>query len=321
MSQGGANELDSQLRAVGVNKEQRKRLIAAARLGGIPNPLKQLGLKEPDGPEQSSGRRRSRSRSPRRQIAWQPALEAPPPPLVAPGSLPLTIAPSVGPRIVRTPARPAVKVNAKDEDDPDLDSFLAGGRAIMAKAKAMGAARKEQAAKEQVEVDQQKERENEEAAAEERARLEEERRREEEERERQEEERRREARRRARREEKMRRKEQKKRLRAEEEGEPPAQEDEDDSVDDDLDEDAERRRRQQAPSKGFFSQAFKGNQQQRALWSEPIKGHVSNNYKGTSDADLERRFRLIGGGQSAGEKLMTEEEVLAMLRNRKSKGR
>mmetsp|Transcript_54651 Transcript_54651/g.151618 ORF Transcript_54651/g.151618 Transcript_54651/m.151618 type:complete len:314 (-) Transcript_54651:1-942(-) len=309
-----SSELDSQLRAVGVNKEQRKRLIAAARLGGIPNPLKQLGLREP-----SSGERRSRSRSPHRAAAWQAALEAPPPPATS-GALPLAVAPGAGQRLVRAPsARPAPRAGpAKEEDDPDLDSFLAGGRAIMAKAKAMGQARRERVAREQLEVERQQQREQEEAMVIERERQEQERRRQEEERARQEEERRREERRRARREEKLRRKEQKKRQRAEEEEE---LEDEDTADEEPEDDEAERRRRQQAPAKGFFSQAFKGNQQQRALWSEPIKGHVSNNYKGTSDADLERRFRLIGAGaQSAGEKLMTEEEVLAMLRNRKSKG-
>jgi len=305
--------LDSQLRAVGVNKEQRKRLIAAARLGGIPNPLKQLGLKEPvDSPRRS----RTRSRSPRRPATWPTAVEAP-----ASGAGPLALTGGAPARPARAPPRPAAPSRPKDEEDPDLDSFLAGGRAIMAKAKAMGAARREQAAREQEArheaTEKQQQRESEEAAAAERNRLEEMRRKEEEEREREEEEKRREARRRARREEKLRRKEQKKRLRAEEEEEVEEDEDSADTVQ--QDEEAERRRQAQRP--GFFSQAFKGNQQQRALWSEPIKGHVSNHYKGTSDADLERRFRLIGaGGQGAGEKLMTEEEVLAMLRNRKSKG-
>mmetsp|Transcript_26896 Transcript_26896/g.52687 ORF Transcript_26896/g.52687 Transcript_26896/m.52687 type:complete len:315 (-) Transcript_26896:48-992(-) len=312
MSSG--NELDSQLRAVGVNKEQRKRLIAAARLGGIPNPLKQLGLKEPvDSPRRS----RTRSRSPRRNATWPTAVEAAP----ASGAGPLALTGGAPARPARAPPRPAAPARSKDEEDPDLDSFLAGGRAIMAKAKAMGAARREQAAREQEAsreaFDKQQQRETEEALAAERIRLEELRRKEEEEREREEEESRREARRRSRREEKLRRKEQKKRLRAEEEEEI---EEEEDSIDEfHQDEEAERRRQAQRP--GFFSQAFKGNQQQRALWSEPIKGHVSNHYKGTSDADLERRFRLIGaGGQDAGEKLMTEEQVLAMLRNRKSKG-
>lgn len=314
MSSG--NELDSQLRAVGVNKEQRKRLIAAARLGGIPNPLKQLGLKEPvDSPRRS----RTRSRSPRRPATWPTAVEATP----ASGAGPLALTGGAPARPARAPPRPAAPSRSKDEEDPDLDSFLAGGRAIMAKAKAMGAARREQVAREQENRearDVQQQRESEEAAAAERIRLDELRRKQEEEREREEEEMRREARRRARREEKLRRKEQKKRLRAEEEEE--LEPEEDDSAEEvHQDEEAERRRQAQRP--GFFSQAFKGNQQQRALWSEPIKGHVSNHYKGTSDADLERRFRLIGaGGQGVGgnEKLMTEEEVLAMLRNRKSKG-
>jgi len=306
--------LDSQLRAVGVNKEQRKRLIAAARLGGIPNPLKQLGLKEPiDSPRRS----RTRSRSPRRPATWPTAVEATP----ASGAGPLALTGGAPARPARAPPRPAAPSRSKDEEDPDLDSFLAGGRAIMAKAKAMGAARREQAVREQEATREacvkQQERESEEAAAAERIRLEELRRKQEEEREREEEERRREARRRARREEKLRRKEQKKRLRAKEEEELEEEEDSGEEVH--QDEEAERRRQAQRP--GFFSQAFKGNQQQRALWSEPIKGHVSNHYKGTSDADLERRFRLIGAGaQGAGEKLMTEEEVLAMLRNRKSKG-
>lgn len=313
MSSG--NELDSQLRAVGVNKEQRKRLIAAARLGGIPNPLKQLGLKEPvDSPRRS----RTRSRSPRRPATWPTAVEATP----ASGAGTLALTGGAPARPARAPPRPAGPSRKKDEEDPDLDSFLAGGRAIMAKAKAMGAARREQVAREQENRearDVQQQRESEEAAAAERIRLEELRRRQEEEREREEEERRREARRRSRREEKLRRKEQKKRLRAEEQEENELEEEDDSAEEVNQDEEAERRRQAQRP--GFFSQAFKGNQQQRALWSEPIKGHVSNHYKGTSDADLERRFRLIGAGAQGGaEKLMSEEEVLAMLRNRKSKG-
>ena len=52
---------------------------------------------------------------------------------------------------------------------------------------------------------------------------------------------------------------------------------------------------------------------QRKFWGESVKGRVSNDYRGFSDADLERRF---GEMQNAGgkEKLMTEEEALAMLR-------
>lgn len=41
---------------------------------------------------------------------------------------------------------------------------------------------------------------------------------------------------------------------------------------------------------------------------------MSNDYKGFSDADLDRRFGLQQAGMAAGEKLMTEEEVLAMLK-------
>lgn len=208
---------------------------------------------------------------------------------------------------------PPKKVKKGDTDEPDLDGFLAGGRAATAaKAKAQAAekARREQAAKEQAEREKQRQAQLEREREAERKRLQEER-------EREEEEKRRREIRQARREEKLRRREEKKRQRAEEEDGCDEEDNEPDTDDDDV----ERRQRDAPSKKGFFSQAYKGNQEQKRLWSEPIKGQVSNNYKGFTDADLDRRFGLAGGqsGSKEGPKLMTEEEVLALLRKGKSK--
>mmetsp|Transcript_22533 Transcript_22533/g.69787 ORF Transcript_22533/g.69787 Transcript_22533/m.69787 type:complete len:305 (-) Transcript_22533:139-1053(-) len=294
-------ELDSQMRSMGVPMDQRKRIIAAAKLG-VPNPLKQLGLSMPNAPPPA------RSRSPTGRL---PQLEGratlPVPAAAVPTPAPVS---SAVERLVRAPARPP-RARTGDEDEQDLDGFLAGGRAAtaaMARQKAAERARQEQAAREQAERDRQRQLQLEQDQAAERRRLHEER-------ERQEEEKRREARRQARREEKVRRREEKKRLRAEEEGEDLEEDCEEDSEDDE----AERRRRD-VPSKGFFGQAYQGNQEQRKIWSEPIKGQVSNNYKGFTDADLDRRFGPPGGQAAGGggQKLMTEEEVLALLRKGKA---
>jgi len=313
-------ELDSQMRTMGVPMDQRKRILAAAKLG-VPNPLKQLGLSLPNmsaavkKDRQPASRSRSPgSRQPRSPTSGSTALALLPPPRGREDEMP-TAAPPIPPlfgaeRLVRAPARPP-RLKKKDEDEQDLDGFLAGGRAAtaaMAKAKAAERARQEQAAREQAERDRQRQVQLERD-------LEVERRQQQEDRDRAEEEKCREARRLLRREQKMRRREQKKRLRAEEVGGEDNADYEEESEDGSVD-----RRRREATGKGFFGQAYQGNQEQRKIWSEPIKGQVSNNYKGFTDADLDRRFGP--GGQSAsgtGPKLMTEEEVLALLRKGKSK--
>jgi len=317
-------ELDSQMRAMGVPMDQRKRIIAAAKLG-VPNPLKHLGLSLPNMSlavkKDQSGQPASRSRSPGNKQPRSPpsgsnALALLPPPrgredevLTAAPPIPAPV--SAAERLVRAPSRPP-RAKKKDEEEQDLDGFLAGGRAAtaaMANAKAAERARQQQVAREQAEKDRQRQAQLERF-------LEVERRQQQEDRERAEEEKRREARRQLRREEKVRRREQKKRLRAEEVGGENDIDHEDESEDGSVD-----RRRREATGKGFFGQAYQGNQEQRKIWSEPIKGQVSNNYKGFTDADLDRRFGPPGGqsASGAGPKLMTEEEVLALLRKGKSK--
>eukprot|EP00928_Gymnodinium_smaydae_P088024 TRINITY_DN72186_c0_g1_i1.p1 TRINITY_DN72186_c0_g1~~TRINITY_DN72186_c0_g1_i1.p1 ORF type:complete len:365 (-),score=116.07 TRINITY_DN72186_c0_g1_i1:108-1202(-) len=49
---------------------------------------------------------------------------------------------------------------------------------------------------------------------------------------------------------------------------------------------------------------------------ESVKGKVSNANKNLTDADLERRFSLFGGGDDSGS-LMSEEQVLRMIRREK----
>jgi len=316
-------ELDSQMRAMGVPMDQRKRIIAAAKLG-VPNPLKQLGLSLPNmsmAVKDRSGQPTSRSRSPGNRQPRSPpsgstALALLPPPrgredgaLTAAPPFPAPV--PAAERLVLASSRPP-RAKKRDEEEQDLDGFLAGGRAAtaaMAKAKAAERARQEQMAREQAEKDRQRQAQLERD-------LEVERRQQQEDRERAEEEKRREARRQLRREEKVRRREQKKRLRAEEVGGEDDIDHEDESEDGSVD-----RRRREATGRGFFGQAYQGNQEQRKIWSEPIKGQVSNNYKGFTDADLDRRFGPPGclSASGAGSKLMTEEEVLALLRKGKSK--
>eukprot|EP00434_Breviolum_minutum_P018960 symbB.v1.2.016719.t2/scaffold1271.1/size203481/9 len=66
---------------------------------------------------------------------------------------------------------------------------------------------------------------------------------------------------------------------------------------------------------GLFKAVMKENETKRQHWGESVKGRVSSDYKGLTDAELERRFASPGG--NASEKLMTEQEVLAMLRKGK----
>lgn len=123
--------------------------------------------------------------------------------------------------------------------------------------------------------------------------------------------RRREERRRLRREEKKRKREEKARLRELAGGEYQEEED-DEAGSSDVDE-SDRI----AAKEGLIS-AKNMDDSMRRHWGESVKGRVSNLNKGFTDADLERRF-LGGLNGSSGEKLMSEEEVLSMLR--KSKGR
>jgi len=223
------------------------------------------------------------------------------------------------PSQVRAP-QTARKAKAQTEDDPDLDSFLAGGRAmagLAAKAQraakereAMASANEEQKMQEEAAAVAARER----LEAERKEREKERRRREEEERE---EERKREERRKIRQEEKRRRKEEKARLR--EAARREAGVEEEDEPEDDDSSDERESRRVAAPAKvaGVFKQVFKGDESKRQHWGESVKGRVSNDYKGTSDAELERRFGLTQQHSNPGEKLMTEEEVLAMLRKGK----
>lgn len=65
----------------------------------------------------------------------------------------------------------------------------------------------------------------------------------------------------------------------------------------------------------------KMDNEQKKFWSETVKGRVSHDNKGFTDADLEQRFNAQQAA-SAGESLMTESEVLAMLKgNGKEKGK
>jgi len=208
----------------------------------------------------------------------------------------------------------------REDDDEDVDSFLAGGRAM-----AVAAHRAQQAAMKQaqeveeeaagaVERERQAQAEAVFASEKERARQEEDKRRREAERKRQEEEkvlqeeeRKREERRKLRQEEKNRRKEEKAARR---------QENGDDGVDedqDDRDSSEDERRHRKRPG-GILREALKDDGAKRMHWGESVKGRVSNDYKGMSDADLERRFQAQQSA-SSGEKLMTEAEVLAMLKS------
>lgn len=304
---------EDKLRGMRCTADQRKNLMRAAKLGL--GPLKQFGMSSSlDGP--------SRSRSPRRQ----PVLA------IAGGSSSSRAAAPLAPGAGRS----AVKAQADDSDE-DLGSFLAGGKAMAQKAAQVAAAARERAGRHTepqapvapraaeppppqfagrvARADAQAEAtvaapatataERERLEAENRER---EKRRQEEEHRRLEEERHQEERRRARQEEKRKRKEDKAKRRA-----PSPQGD--GSEDDEAAESSEDRDHSR-PAKsqgGVFKKAFKADGSQRQHWGESVKGRVSNDYKGFTDADLDRRFGLPG--QQSNEKLMTEEQVLAMLRS------
>lgn len=120
--------------------------------------------------------------------------------------------------------------------------------------------------------------------------------------------RRREERQELRREEKRRKKEEKARQRELAGGQ--QKDEEDDAASSEVD-DSDR-------AKDSLVSAKNMDDSMRRHWGESVKGRVSVVNKGFTDADLERRF-LGGLNSTSGEKLMSEEEVLSMLR--KSKGR
>merc|ERR1712216_328821 len=126
---------EEELRAKGINNQQRKRIMEAARLGGISNPLKQMTLSNDAAPLVS-------------ELKWSRGADAAEssqnPPLPAPPMLP---APSLGHFSVGK-KRPAPRLTKDDDDDADVDSFLSGGRKI-AKAKQEMEARKQQDQEEQ----------------------------------------------------------------------------------------------------------------------------------------------------------------------------
>jgi len=215
------------------------------------------------------------------------------------------------------------------DDDQDVDAFLAGGRAM-----AVAATRAQQQARERAAqnkamtaagVARERERRMQEQAAErqrqedERKKKEEERRRLQEEMDRIEEERLREQRRKARAEEKKRRKEEKARKREQERRELGLPEEEEEDVDEgDSSEEEERRKERRPKPGGVFKEAFRGDDAKRQHWDASVKGRVSHDNKGFSDADLDRRFGFQQQTNNAGEKLMTEAEVLAMLKKGKA---
>lgn len=301
-----ADACEEQLRGMGCTAHQRKYLLQAARFGmgpmaGMP------GIRQTSG---GSAPSRPRSRSPRGRM-----LALPPPSYPAPA--PAQLAPS---------AASAPWPRAAEDEDEDIDSFLSGGRANKRPGRAkvlptaaVGVGREQSSSFQQqtaaavaaaaaaeaelsVRAWQVEERKKREA---------EQRRREDQKTEEDGEAKRKDERRHVRQEEKRRRKEEKARKRADNGGE------EDDG--DDASEDARRLGRAPAVPvvAGAVRDALKGDGAKRIHWGESVKGRVSTDYKGTSDAELARRF--AAQGPPPGEKLMTEEEVLALLRGGRKK--
>jgi len=303
-------ETEEKLRGMGVTMDQRRRLMMASKLGL--GPLGQLSVQSED-----------RSRSPSRQPS-PPTVSSQASALVAfaPGGhmVPAQNAEAAKRRLADQAARAraiskggnAVKamtsavVQAREEEE-DLDSFLAGGRKMAVQAaKVMEDKRKklviEQASQENLQksADAARRAEAERQAqerkeAEARQRQEDERRKREEERQREEE----------KQEERRRRKEEEKRRKREEK----------EKSKDSDEADAGRTDKVASGPGGLFKAVMKENETKRQHWGESVKGRVSSDYKGLTDAELERRFASPGG--NASEKLMTEQEVLAMLRKGK----
>jgi len=123
-----------------------------------------------------------------------------------------------------------------------------------------------------------------------------------------EEERRREERRQQRREEKRRKRDEKARQREEAAEHGGAEEE---AADNDSSEEREKKRRISSKDGAISTKIM--DDSMRRFWGQSVKGMVSTDYKGFSDAALERRFQLQNAAGS-GEKLMSEEEVLSMLK-------
>lgn len=321
------SELDSHLTTMGVAQSQRKNIIAAAKLG-VANSLKQLGLSLPPMAVDRSRSLRRRSRSGRRRSSRSPRTKWPAYVGATPTAVPsaaLPVARSMRMQSVRPPPEP------EEEDEQDVDGFLAGGqkvKATMAKAKADEKAHREEmerlkdnAARRQDQEDNGK-RKAAEAEQKRRTVSESARAQKELHAEQQMLDRLKEAKRRARREEKSKRREASRREKGAEDGDGR----ESSGVGSERAPSEDRRPRRPMDlqqGKGFFGEAFRGNEDQKRIWSEPIKGQVSNNNRGMSDAELDRRFGAPGAATGAasqgGKPLLTEEEVLKMLRKGKPK--
>jgi len=305
-------ETEEKLRTMGVTMDQRRRLMMASKLGL--GPLGQLGISG------SGDEKGTRSRSPPPGRASPPSRTqavAPPSALVAlaPGGhlVPAQSAEMAKRRLADQAARAqaisrggmAVKAMASAvvkarEDEEDLDSFLAGGRhtAVQVKQEKQKKLVFEQAnlEKAQKTADEARRRAEEKEALE-RLQAEEKRRQEEARRKREEERRKEEDK-----QEEKRRKKEEKRKKKEEDAEPAA---------------APADERKEKTSSGHFKAVMKENESKRQHWGESVKGRVSSDYKGLTDAELERRFGSASSNSQ--EKLMTEQEVLAMLRKGKDK--
>eukprot|EP00928_Gymnodinium_smaydae_P042902 TRINITY_DN28849_c0_g1_i1.p2 TRINITY_DN28849_c0_g1~~TRINITY_DN28849_c0_g1_i1.p2 ORF type:complete len:360 (+),score=109.47 TRINITY_DN28849_c0_g1_i1:149-1081(+) len=302
-------DTEEQLRAMGCTSQQRKNLLAAAKVGL--GPLKQLGLAR--GLEPSFSQPRSRS------PVWASRLPAAQPALMAPPSAPSEPSSAVSSQASRRP-RPR-----DEEEDIDLDGFLAAGRknkkaatattmgkSVQASSAVIGesAARLQKEATEARAREEEDRRRREREAEEQRLKQEMERKRLEAE---AEEDRQRQERKKARKLEKDKRKAEKERKRHE-------------AASDDADGSgaaaaaeaaAAAATREAAEEQGRCdpSEALaRLGDPQRQFWGASVKGRVSNDNKGYSDADLDRRFGL---SSTAAPNLMTEEEVLKMLRKGK----
>jgi len=88
--------------------------------------------------------------------------------------------------------------------------------------------------------------------------------------------------------------------------------DEDEELANDSDSSDDQKRIRQRDGKISTSKGM--DEEKRKFWGESVKGRVSVDYKGFSDAELERRF-AVQQASTAGQKLMTEAEVLAMMMN------
>jgi len=304
-------ETEEKLRGMGVTMDQRKRLMMASKLGL--GPLGIGGVKQPGPPD--------RSRSPPAIKKASSAMVA-----VAPGGhlVPAKIADELSKKQAEQAARAhaisrggatmkaiSSAVSSQRADEEDLDSFLAGGRKMAVQAakvmderkkkmvieetskenlakSAEGAkkAEAERAEQERKEVEARKKAEDKQ-----KRKLEEKRKKEEEEKQK---------------EEKKRRKEEEKRKKQEEKEKKKDKEESEDGKSGSSDDEKKKE------AAANFKQVMKGDETKRMHWGESVKGRVSSDYKGMTDAELEKRFQ--SSSSKSGEKLMTEQEVLAMLK-------